>query len=411
MLTSTVQQGFSQLLRWYEVITFPDPETIKAIQKAKLIHLTVTTMMKGLLEPQKTGDKSWTYPFLQVIYREFNGPGVPRDLGRPSTVSASIFWAMLKKTLDPWEDLGLFLDSFSCAARWQMVSHIQLVIFWALYLQNGHTMPKTFFATIKSREPLAPAALDPKAVISDTAVMDVLMSIFCPVRLSKSTREAPHARETEEVKKDTASKDAHDARRCKELLPFISPFGPSVLRCGKLNCPVQFYTKYDVESGLDTATIVTKARDRRAEHFSEIYGVDKTFKSPTGLPDPTQAPKAPISYHYTLHISTARIWSRLDSKRKQAIAEGLSVEGLYNDPAVSNFVKDVPFEIAATSHCGNIYSASIDREVRAILPSFLSALRVASEKLGLEDKSGLAYVYDWTKNTIQGKMEYERSLS
>ena len=105
------------------------------------------------------------------------------------------------------------------------------------------------------------------------------------------------------------------------------------------------------------------------------------------------------------------MWSRLDSKRKQAIAEGVSVEGLYNDPAVSNFVKDVRFEIAATSHRGNIYSASVDYEVRAILPSFLLALRVASEKLGLEDKSGLAYVYDWTKNTIQGKMEYELSLS
>ena len=238
MLTSTVPQGFNQLLRWYEVITFPDPETIKAIQKPKLIHLTVTTIVNGLLEQQKTGDKSWTYTFLQVIYHEFNAPGVPRDLGRPSTVSASIFWAMLKKALGPWEEVGLFFDSFSCAARWQMASRIQLFIFWALYLQNGHTMPKTFFATIKSREPLAPAALDPKAVTSDTAVMDVLMSIFCPVRLSKSTREASHARETEEVKKDTTSKDVRDARRCKELPPFISPFGPSVLRCGKLNCPV-----------------------------------------------------------------------------------------------------------------------------------------------------------------------------
>ena len=106
--------------------------------------------MNGLLEQQKPGDKSRTYPFLQVIYHEFNAPGVPRDLGRPSTVSASIFWAMLKKALGPWEEVGLFFDSFSRAARWQTASRIQLVIFWALYLQNGHTMPKTFFATIKS---------------------------------------------------------------------------------------------------------------------------------------------------------------------------------------------------------------------------------------------------------------------
>ena len=89
--------------------------------------------------------------------------------------------------------------------------------------------------------------------------------------------------------------------------PIHQPLRRSVLRCGKLNYPVQFYTKYDVESGLDTATIVTKVRDRRAEHFSDIYGVERTFNSPTGLPDPTQALKAPTSYHNTLHISTARV--------------------------------------------------------------------------------------------------------
>ena len=378
---------------------------IKAIQKAKLINLTVSTMMTGLLQQQKSADISWTYPFLQVIYQEFNAPGVPRDLGPESLVPAGGFWARLEKALGPWEDVKLFLTSFGSAARRQMGIRIQLVIFWALYLQKGHTMPKTFFATIMSQEPLAPAALDPEAVISETAARDILLSIFCPVQQFKGRSEAADAEDMDEA---TVSREANDPHSGKEEPPFISPFGPSVLRCGWLKCPVRFYDKSDRESDFDAATIAAKVRDRRAKHCSDIYGISKTFTSQTGLPEPTQAPKAPTSYHNTLHISTARVWSRLNLERKQAIVTPASPEE--GDSAVADFVKDVRFEIAATSHRGNIYSASIDNEVRAILPNLLRALRTASEKLGLEDKSGLAYVYDWRQNTIQAKMEYELSL-
>ncbi|KAL2039975.1 hypothetical protein N7G274_007378 [Stereocaulon virgatum] len=397
--------GFNQLLRWYDSISFPDPETIKAIQQAKLTHLIVTTMMNGLLQQQKSGDTSWTYPFLQVIYQEFNAPGVPRDLGLESLVPAGGFWARLEKALGPWEDVKLFLTSFGRAARRQMGIRIQLVIFWALYQQKGHTMPNTFFATIMSREPLASAALDPEAVISETAARDILLSIFCPVQRSKDKKEAADAKDMDEA---TLSRKVHDPHSCQEAPPFISPFGPSVLRCGWLKCPVLFYDQSDMESDFDAATTAAKVRDRRTKHLSDIYGVDKTFTSQTGLPEPTQAPKAPTSYHTTLHISTARVWSRLNPERKQNIITPVSPEE--GNSAVADFVEDVRFEVAATSHRGNIYLASIDNEVRAILPSLLWALRTASEKLGLEDKSGLAYVYDWRQNTIQAKMEYELSL-
>jgi hypothetical protein len=387
------------------LISFTDPEKIKAIQQAKLIHLTVTTMMHGLLQQQKSADTSWTYPFLQVIYQDFNAPAVPRDLGPESLVPAGGFWGRLEKALGPWEDVKLFLTSFGSAARWQTGIRIQLVIFWALYLQKGHTMPKTFFATIMSQEPLALAALDPEAVISETAARDILLSIFCPVQRFKDNTEAADAKDIDEA---AVSRDAHDPHSGKEEPPFISPFGPSVLRCGWLKCPVQFYNDSDMNSDFDAATIAAKVRDRRTKHFSDIYGVGNSFTSQTGLPEPTQAPKAPTSYHNTLHISTARVWSRLSLERKQTIITPVSPEE--GNSAIADFVKDVRFEVAAASHRGNIYSASIDNEVRAILPSLLWALRTASEKLGLEDTSGLAYVYDWRQNTIQAKMEYELSL-
>ena len=379
--------GFNQLLRWYEMIIFPvDPKSIDSIQRAKLIHLTITTMMNGLLQQQKNDDKSWTHPFLEVIYRDFNAPGVPQDLGEDSIISAGQFRARLQNALDPKEDVKLFVSSFHGDVLRQMTNRIQLVVFWALYLQKGHTMPKHFFATIMSREPLAPAVLDPTATIPAGAVKDVLMSIFCPVRQLKGP---------------------HDAHLCKDVPPFINPFGPSVLRCGQLNCPVRFYSEADLEAGMDPAIQI---RERRAKHFSDIYGIDTTFMSQTGLPDPTQAPKAPTSYHNTLHISTARSWSRLDPKRKQAIAQSIS-DDKNGDSAVVEFIKDVRFEIVAKSHRGNIYSADIDGDVRSVLPSLLLALRVASEKAGLEDKSGLAYVHDWTMNTIRAKMEFELSLA
>ena len=73
-------------------------------------------------------------------------------------------------------------------------------------------------------------------------------------------------------------------------------------------------------------------------------------------------------------------------------------------------MEKVRFESCAKNARGHIDSAHIKGEVREMLPSLLDALRVANEKLGLDDKSELAYVHDWTKNTMQAKAEYELSL-
>ena len=169
-------------------------------------------------------------------------------------------------------------------------------------------------------------------------------------------------------------------------------------------CFAKFCTEADLQSEPFNALAI---RARRAKHFREVYGIG-TFNTQTGLPDPTQAPTTPTSYQNTLHISTARTWSQLDRKTKQAVSGGVSGE---NQPAIAAFVREVRLEICARNHRGNIYSASIENKVRSILPSFLQALRVASAKLGLEDKTGVAFVHDWTlQNTVLAKIEYELSL-
>ena len=374
--------GLSQILRWFQLLNLPISEyRIRTLREAKLIHYTIASIMTSLLR-EKGEDKSWRHPFLQLIYQDFNAPEVPKDLGIQSVISADKFWLKLHEALGQWPDVKRFLTFFEGAtdqkARAGLRARIQLVIFWALYTQKGHTTPKTFFATLRSREPMALPVLDPKAIVSQAAIEEVLRSIFCP--------------------------DTQDPHLSMVMPPFVTPFGPSVLKCGLPSCPVTFYYKED--GGSEAASRGIRAR--RAKHFQDVYGSNSAFSSQTGLPDPTKAPKAPTSHHNTLHISTARVWSTLDHERKQAIAHGISRDG---DAAVATFARDIRFEICARNSRGNIYSATIEAEVRAILPSFLDALRVASEKMGLDDGSGMSYVHDWRKNTVVDKMEYELSLS
>lgn len=78
------------------------------------------------------------------------------------------------------QDVTRFIALFDTKAREAVMSRLQLVTFWVLYTQKAHTTPKTFFANIASREPLAPAVLDPAAPhLPQNEVKKVLLSIFC----------------------------------------------------------------------------------------------------------------------------------------------------------------------------------------------------------------------------------------
>ena len=344
--------------------------------------------MNGLLR-EKAGDKSWTYPFFHLIYRGFNTPGVPLDLGQASIVSPNHFWTKLEAVLGDWQDVKRFMDQFSSSERWEMAPRIQVLAFWALFTQKGHTTPKRFFANIKNREPLAPLVFDPKATISADAICKVLLSIFVPDR---------------KVDNRSVHKD-----RAGPVPPFVSPYGPSVLQCGFTSCKAKFWDTSLRPEAVDPIDV----RDRRTTHLIDVYGTTHNFASQTGLPETTKAPKAPTSYHNTLHVSTARTWASLDLDKKRAILREVAAEAAPqkgSQPATSQFCKDVRLEVCSRNRRGNIYSADIEDDVRQILPSFADALRQASVKMGLEDSSGMAFVHDWTKNTIIWKMQYELGL-
>ena len=65
-------------------------------------------MMKSLFQ-QGQQDDAWSHPYLELIYQGFNSPGVPRDLGFASILSAHKFWDKLPGILGGWQDVRDFL--------------------------------------------------------------------------------------------------------------------------------------------------------------------------------------------------------------------------------------------------------------------------------------------------------------
>ena len=369
--------GFCQIIRWYGMIDQPvDESKVEMVSKAKLMHLVVSTMMYDMLHQQ---NKGWTQPFMSLIYCDFNAPGVPRDTyNRESIVTPADFWERLEEALGNRSDVKRFLSIFTTGARMAMCRRVQLVVFWAIFIQKAHTTPKTFFHTIAEREPLAAVILgkseDLAINVPEAPVMAVLTSIF---RNNGPQVDAIHS--------DDKSP------------PFVSPFGASVLRCGFEGCNVRFFTpKLAGEpSALPDPDTV---RQRRAQHFKDVFG-GHDYSSATGLPEPTQAPKAPTSSHCNLHRSIAQVWSRLGWLTKQELYLGNEKR------ALTAFVSKVQFELCATNGRGDIYQSGLDKAIRDLMPSFFGALRRASARLGLENP--LDYVHDWTQNSLVAKIEYE----
>lgn len=113
-------------------------------------------------------------------------------------------------------------------------------------------------------------------------------------------------------------------------------------------------------------------------------------------------------------MSIVKLWSTFPRSSQANKANGPVQAGcapkLSKEHSVSDLVLRAREHICAESRRGNIYHNGFGAEIRELLPSFLEALRVASEKDGLADKSGLSYVHDRTKNKLADKIAYEVSL-
>ncbi|MCJ1226247.1 hypothetical protein MMC12_002897 [Toensbergia leucococca] len=400
--------GFNQLIRWYRMLCLIDEDAIQAIQVTKLIHYTATALMYGLLK-QSTGhttqpaSKAWKHPFLQVIYRSFNAPLIPKDNGPTSLIHPDSFWPNLSKALGSTSrtDVRLFLASGSPCIHNTAHKRLQLLIFWALFTQKGHTSAKTFLQTLQLREALAPALLDPKSAGAPAHAVDkILTSLFCSSGISTTDVDHP----------------------ADFIPPFVTPFGPSVLGCGFPDCGVKFYDDADDTTA---STFPDVVRHRRAVHLKEVFGVgDKGFAgSETGMPELTVAPGPPSSSHFNLHVSVARVWSGMEVKRRREVwrvahagrvggddvgdGDGGDVDVDGGD-RLEGFVAAVCEEICERGK-GNVYFKGLERDVRVVLPSFWHVLAAAAVGEGVGVRAW-EFEICWEGNSLGGKIGLELEL-
>lgn len=135
----------------------------------------------------------------------------------------------------------------------------------------------------------------------------------------------------------------------------------------------------DADLGSEPEKVKDAVRARRARHLADVYGVSASSVSQTGLPEPTSVPKPPVSWHNTLHISTARTWARLGRERRcalyKAVCGGGDPVGVFRErnglgpvvngevdghedavgDTVADFARDVQLEVCAESR-GGIYT-------------------------------------------------------
>ena len=319
--------GFTQLLRWYEISWIPVNESLStAVKHAKLINLTVTKIMVSVYQFSKN-EPEWTRLFLPLIYADFNAVSVPKDLGKDSIVSSDSFWSNLRAALgaDKYPDARRFLMVFDPHNRDKdVVRRVQMVIFWALYHGKGHSMPKTFFADMRQKFPLAVTILHAKSKFAIHEVDIALLSIF---------RQTPNMEDQSIVHGEG------------EIAAFASPYGPSVVKCGQSGCGAKFYMPGDRNDKNLRETV----RARRAKHLFEAYAVaDSPAAKATGLPERTLDPGPPSSRHCSLHVSTARKWSKLPRGEREPIMLAVDSEDEAAE-SLSRFVDDVCEEICHIS--------------------------------------------------------------
>ncbi|KAL9013622.1 MAG: hypothetical protein Q9173_001699 [Seirophora scorigena] len=300
--------------------------------------------------------RALVHAFMHLIYCECIATNVPRALCDQSAITSTSFWHKLEDILGDREDGKQFLDSISNACRPAACRRVQIIIFWAIFTQNEHMTAKGFFHKLRLQEAMAPPFLNFTEQLPDESMLQkILRSIFLEDR--KPT--------------DIAHDDSALLR--SERAPYPHP---------------------------------DLIRKRRAKHFNQVF--QHGTGTETGLPEPVNAPERPSSEHDTLHMSIVKVWSALPLSLKtirtagpdeiecQTVTSELNVINR-NEQTTGDFFVRAREHICSESHRGNIDYHGLDDEIREPLPSFFEAPRVASKSDGLDDKSGLSYVHDWTK--------------
>ncbi|KAF7926327.1 uncharacterized protein EAE98_006622 [Botrytis deweyae] len=394
--------GFMQLLRFGKTLNVFSDETITNMKNTKFLHSFVSTFLARLYKNMGK-PRDWTKPLLEILYVEFNDDLIPKDMGGDASIlrSVPVFWNTLMKFM-PAED---FIKGWTEEESKKMMSRIQILAFWLVFYQFAHASAKTYFAQLRSKEPLAVVLLDTKAEVPENAVIEILLSIFI------------------ESKPEFKNEDAYTSHN-NVVVPFENPFGASVLHCGAPDCGISFLPeevslKQIADGEMEwTPRLLDQVRKKRRDHLIDIFGIlgkseIEKESSETGLPGVTKVPSRPREVHNCMHIGTVKTWATLTRKEKRNLTGAIQSSWMGNcdeedEKVIEEFVIKARKCICGVGR-GNVYSATLERDIRAVLPSFLEVLKVG---LAMEKKEGMCedvslYEFDFGENRVVRKIRWE----
>ncbi|KAI4095808.1 MAG: hypothetical protein LQ344_001362 [Seirophora lacunosa] len=265
------------------------------------------------------------------------------------------------------EDGKQFLDSISHTCRPAACRHVHIIICWAVFTQDKHVTAKGFFHILR------------KYASED-------------IEIGLSRRQETNGYRT---------------RRCFTLCDSFWPQHHLLREEALWNAPLRSECAPSIHPDL--------IRAQWAKHFNQVF--QHGTGTQIGLPEPVNAPERPSSEHYTLHKSIVKVWSALplslktirtagpDEVEGQTVTSKLDVIN-QKEQATGDFVVRAREYICSENHRGSINYHRLD-EIGELLRSFSEALRVASKRDGLADKSELSYFHEWTTNGLAEKIAYE----
>ncbi|KAJ4366055.1 hypothetical protein N0V95_000282 [Ascochyta clinopodiicola] len=358
-------------------------DLVTQLKASKELHSVTSKYLADLhtaLQQRSTDGNNhpqhWKQTYLELIYRDFNGPLVPVDRGEASILDdvesfKQRLTACLKQGSAPGTP-GSGIDA-------TVMRKIQVILFWLIFTQRGHCTAQTFFTRTRHDQHLAPAVLDPNLTVPTSSYQQILLSMF-------AKHEADVINPNQAVLHNT-------------VVPFANPFGASVLRCGVAGCGQVFCEANNLDPQAVTSNNVEAIRRARTKHLIDVFGIRGRFeRSDTGLPERAAAGQPPSSIHTNLHMTIVREWAEQTQDTRRGIVRGGS--------APAEFIDGVRRRLCREGR-GDIFSAQTERDAEALLPSFFAALAVALRREGKSAEDVAVYCHDFARNGLEHKIIYE----
>ncbi|UPX18790.1 uncharacterized protein EKO05_0009082 [Ascochyta rabiei] len=358
-------------------------DLVNRLKATKELHSVVSKYLADLhttLQQRSASEDShpqhWKQTYLELIYRDFNGPLVPVDRGEASILDDV---ESFKQRLAVCLRQGSAPGDPGSGIHAVIMRKIQVILFWLVFTQRGHCTAQTFFTRTRHDQHLAPAVLDPNLTVPTSSYQQILLSIF--------------------ARHDADLIDPEQAISHKTVIPFANPFGASVLRCGSASCGQVFCEANNLHPQAITSDAVEAIRRARTKHLIDVFGIRGRFeRSDTGLPERAAAGQPPSSIHTNLHMTIVREWTEQTRDARRAIVGG--------GAARAEFVHGVRSRLCQQGR-GDIFSAHTERDVEALLPSFFEALAAALRGEGKSADDVAVYCHDFARNRLEHKIVYE----